>query len=155
MLLLQNKLFIFVFKETISEHHETFSPNCTRDLIDSFLEEMEQRKKETDSTFNGKAKKIYLPNIKRVLHLTAKFNATNIFTSFEYKEKFYKIIYFSSDFFLHSLYRSITLSLSLSFFFFNLFPPSFDSCHKLCLFPLLVLWKYLLSNDFQNLYLFI
>ena len=88
MLLLQNKLFIFVFKETISEHHETFSPNCTRDLIDSFLEEMEQRKKETDSTFNGKAKKIYLPNIKRVLHLTAKFNATNIFTSFDYKETF-------------------------------------------------------------------
>jgi hypothetical protein len=75
------------FKETISEHRETFSPDCTRDLIDSFLEEMELRKKETDSAFNGKINKMYLPDIRRVLHLTAKFDATYIFTSFDYKER--------------------------------------------------------------------
>lgn len=71
---LRNSFSIFVFKETISEHRKTFSPDCTRDLIDSFLEEMEVRKKETDSTFNGKPNKIYLPSIRRLLHLTAKFS---------------------------------------------------------------------------------
>jgi len=76
------------FKETISEHRETFSPDCTRDLIDSFLEEMELRKKETDSNFNGKMNKIYLPDIRRVLHLTAKFDAIYIFTGFDYKYSF-------------------------------------------------------------------
>lgn len=74
------------FKETISEHRETFSPDCTRDLIDSFLEEMELRKKETDSAFNGKINKIHLPDIRRVLHLSAKCDAIYIFTSFDYKE---------------------------------------------------------------------
>jgi len=69
----RTKCLYLCFKETISEHRETFSPDCTRDLIDSFLEEMELRKKETDSTFNGKVNKIYLPDIRRVLHLTAKF----------------------------------------------------------------------------------
>lgn len=62
LLLLLKKLFIFVFKETISEHRKTFSPDCTRDLIDSFLEEMELRKKETDSTFNGKTNKMFYVN---------------------------------------------------------------------------------------------
>jgi hypothetical protein len=64
-----NKLFMFVLKETISEHRETFSPHCTRDLIDSFLQEMELRKKETDSTFNGETNKIYLLDFRRVLRL--------------------------------------------------------------------------------------
>jgi hypothetical protein len=64
-----NKLFMFVLKETISEHRETFSPDCTRDLIDSFLEEMEVRKKETDSTFNGKMNKTYLPDIRRECYI--------------------------------------------------------------------------------------
>jgi hypothetical protein len=59
LLLLLKNLFIFVFKETISEHRKTFSPDCTRDLIDSFLEEMELRKKETDSSFNGKTNKMF------------------------------------------------------------------------------------------------
>jgi hypothetical protein len=54
---LQNKLFYFIFKETITDHRRTFSPGCARDLIDSFLEEMELRNKQTDSTFNGKANK--------------------------------------------------------------------------------------------------
>ena len=76
------------FKETISEHRETFSPDCTRDLIDSFLEEMELRKKETDSAFNGKINKMYLPDIRRALHLAAKCDAIYIFTSFGYKETF-------------------------------------------------------------------
>jgi hypothetical protein len=89
LLLLQKKNSLYLcFKETISEHHETFSPDCTRDLIDSFLKEMELRKKETDSTFNGKMNKIYLPDIRRVLHLTEQFNAFYIFTNFYYKEKF-------------------------------------------------------------------
>jgi hypothetical protein len=59
---------MFVLKETISEHRETFSPDCTRDLIDSFLEEMELRKKETDSTFNGKMNRTYRPDGRTLLH---------------------------------------------------------------------------------------
>jgi hypothetical protein len=50
---LQNKCFVFVFKETIDEHRKTFSPGHAKDFIDSFLEEMEARKNDTDSTFNG------------------------------------------------------------------------------------------------------
>jgi hypothetical protein len=48
------EIFDFIFKETISDHSKTFSPDCARDLIDSFLEEMELRNKRTDSTFHGK-----------------------------------------------------------------------------------------------------
>ena len=88
LMILQNKLLGFVFQETISEHHKTFSPDCTRDLIDSFLEEMELRKKETNSTFNGKANKIFFHVIRRVLHLSTKFKAIYIFISFDYKEMF-------------------------------------------------------------------
>jgi hypothetical protein len=51
MILFEDRFFIF--KETIDDHRKTFSPGCTRDFIDSFLEEMEARKNETHSTFNG------------------------------------------------------------------------------------------------------
>lgn len=49
----------FMFKETIDEHRKTLSPGCTRDFIDSYLEEMEVRKSETDSTFNGEYNNMY------------------------------------------------------------------------------------------------
>jgi hypothetical protein len=54
-----NKLFVFAFKETIDEHRKTFSPGHAKDFIDSFLEEMEARKNETDSTFNGQYNLLY------------------------------------------------------------------------------------------------
>jgi hypothetical protein len=55
---LKSQMFDFLFKETITDHRRTFSPDCTRDLIDSFLEEMELRNKQTDSTFHGKDNKL-------------------------------------------------------------------------------------------------
>ncbi|XP_075430115.1 cytochrome P450 2D6-like isoform X1 [Ascaphus truei] len=41
-------------QETISEHQRTWDPNCTRDLIDAFLLEMEKVKEDKDSSFNKK-----------------------------------------------------------------------------------------------------
>jgi hypothetical protein len=60
LILFQNRCFFFIiFKETIDDHRKTFSPGCTRDFIDSFLEEMEVRKNEADSTFNGEYNNMY------------------------------------------------------------------------------------------------
>ncbi|MEE6502695.1 hypothetical protein FKM82_004606 [Ascaphus truei] len=41
-------------QEIISEHQRTWDPNCTRDLIDAFLLEMEKVKEDKDSSFNKK-----------------------------------------------------------------------------------------------------
>jgi hypothetical protein len=91
------------FKETISEHRETYSPDCTRDLIDSFLEEMELRKKETDSTFNGRMNNIYLPDIRRVLHLTAILMPSTYLQVLITKKLFAKLPYFPA----YKMHRTI------------------------------------------------
>lgn len=52
-----SQMFVFTFKETITDHRRTINPDYARDLIDSFLEEMELRNKQTDSTFDGKDQK--------------------------------------------------------------------------------------------------
>ncbi|PSN47976.1 Methyl farnesoate epoxidase, partial [Blattella germanica] len=45
-----NRMWNF-FKEMIEDHRRTFSPECTRDLIDSFLQEMEVTKSHSNSSF--------------------------------------------------------------------------------------------------------
>ncbi|KAJ6656330.1 hypothetical protein lerEdw1_003833 [Lerista edwardsae] len=48
------KDFLAYIEELLSEHRETWEPSYTRDITDAFLEEMEKRKDDVNSSFNAK-----------------------------------------------------------------------------------------------------
>lgn len=73
-------------KKVIDEHRATLDPSCPRDVIDSYLLEMEKQKDSPNVIFNGMEKFVIVPHLHNK-SLSSRFG--QLFPSFSFRDGIY------------------------------------------------------------------